>query len=51
MKRDYEIILDKVSRLSLREDLPADQPIIETITRHYFISDKVIRGKKEIIVS
>ena len=51
MKRDYEIILDKISRLSLREDLPVAKPALETTTRYYLISDKIVKDKKEIIVS
>ena len=51
MERDYKIILDKISRLSLREDLVADNPIVETVTSYYLISDKIVKKTKEIVVS
>ena len=51
MERDYEIILDKISRLSLKEDLPADKPIVEITLRYYLISNKIVRKYKEVILS
>ena len=51
MERDYEIILDKISQLSLREDLSADKPIVEIITRYYLVSNTIVRKQKEVIVS
>ena len=51
VERDYEIILDKISRLSLREDLTVDNPIVETISRYYLISNKIVRRYQEVIVS
>ena len=50
-EKDYEIILDKISRLSLKEDLSADKPIVEIIVRYYLISNKIVRKYKEIIAS
>ena len=51
VKRDYEIILDKISRLSLKEDLSVDNPIVDTITIYYLISDKIFKKKRDIVVS
>ena len=50
-ERDYEIILDKISHLSLKEDLYADKPIIETIVHYYLISNKIVGKYQEVIVS
>ena len=50
-ERDYEIILDKISRLSFREDLPIDNPIIEKRVHYYLISNQIVTKTKEIIVS
>ena len=50
-ERDYEIILDKISQLSLKEDLYADKPIVEIITLYYLVSNKIVRKQKEVIVS
>ena len=50
VERDYEIILDKISRLRLEEDLPADKPIVEIIVQYYLISNKIVRDYKEVIV-
>ena len=49
VERDYEIILDKISRLSLEEDLPADKPIVEITVHYYLISNKIVRKYKEVI--
>ena len=51
VKRDYEIIFDKISHVSLEEDLPSDNPIVETTTSYYLISDKIVRNTREVIVS
>ena len=51
VERDYEIILDKISRLSLKEDLPPDKPIVERSIHYYLISNKIVRTYKEVIVS
>ena len=51
VERAYEIIWDKISRLSLEEDLPSDNPIVETITSYYLILDKIVRKTREVIVS
>ena len=50
-ERDYEIIVDKISRLSLEEDLPSDNPIIKTTTSYYLIADKIVERTRKIIVS
>ena len=51
MERDYEIILKKISQLSLKEDLFTDKPIVEITTHYYLISDKIVRKQKKIIIS
>ena len=51
MERDYKIILDKISQLSLKEDGTVDSRIIEIITRYYLVSGKIVRKQKEVIVS
>ena len=43
--------MDKTSRLSLKEDLSADKPIVEIVVFYYLISNKIIRKYKEVIVS
>ena len=43
--------MDKISRLSLEEDLLADHPIIETTTNYYLVSYKIVKKTREIIVS
>ena len=43
--------MDKISRLSLEEDLPSDNPIIETTTSYYLIADKIVERTRMIIVS
>ena len=51
VERDYKIILDKLSRLSLEEDLLADNPIIEIVVNYYLISNKIVIKYKEVINS
>ena len=41
-ERDYEIILDKLSQLSLKEDLTADNPIFEAQTTYYIIGNRIV---------
>ena len=41
-ERDYKIILDKISRLSLKEDLSTDSPILEEVTCYYLAFDKIV---------
>ena len=52
VERDYEIILDKLSKLSLTEDLIIDSPIVEIQTTYYLSNDKIVHRKtRQIIVS
>ena len=51
VERDYEIVLDKISKLSLKEDLPTDNPIVETITYYSLSSNKIGKKTREIVVS
>ena len=50
-ERDYEIILDKISRLSLKKDLYTDNPIIEEQTRYYLIDNNIVSRTRHIITS
>ena len=51
VERDYEIILDKISRLSLKEDLTTDEPLVEIIVHYYLISNKIFSKSQEVILS
>ena len=41
-EKDYEIILDKISRLSLKEDLSADRPILDEVRHYYLVLNKIV---------
>ena len=43
--------MDKLSRLSLKEDLTTDNPIFEEITSYYLIADKIVKKTRKIVVS
>ena len=43
--------MDKISRLSLKEDLLADKPIVEIVAHYYLISNKIVIKYKEVIIS
>ena len=51
MERDYEIILDKISRLSLKEDLSEDKTTVEIVTCYYLVLNKIVRKQEKVIVS
>ena len=43
--------MDKISQLSLKEDLPADNPIVEETKVYYLISDNIVTVTRYIVTS
>ena len=50
-ERDYEIILDKIWKLSLKEDFTTDHPIIENQTTYYLLGDTIVTINRPVICS
>ena len=50
-ERDYEIILDKLSKLSLKEDLTTDHSIVAAQTTYYLIGNKIVTKTRSIILN